>query len=154
MLNKAVNQDRAASLNPTDDLVDAPSIGPKTAKRFADIGIMTVEQFLAGAPENMAARLNTRWITEEKLRDWQDQALLVCEVPSLCGYKSQLLVGVECRSAHQLAACDAASLHPKLEQFCGTSAGKRALRSSNLPPQEEVAQWIRDAGRTNLRRSA
>lgn len=152
--SKADRTDRAASLNLTDNLVDAPSIGPKTAKRFADIGITTVEQFLAGAPDQMAARLETRWITEEKLRDWQDQARLVCDVPSLCGYKSQLLVGVECRNAHQLASCDAASLHHKLEQFCGTSAGKRALRSSNLPSQEDVAQWIRDAGKMNLRRSA
>lgn len=152
---KAVSDvSRAASLSLTDNLVDAPSIGPKTARRFAAIGITTVEQFLAATPEHMASRLDTRWITAEKLRDWQDQARLVCDVPGLCGYKSQLLVGIECRNAQQLASSDATSLHDKLKQFCNTSAGKQALRSSKLPSQGEVAEWIRDAGRSDLRQSA
>lgn len=150
----AHDQLQEASLHPGDNLVDAPSIGPKTARRFADIGITTVQQFLDGSPARMAAALDTRWITEEKLQDWQDQARLVCEVASLCGYKAQLLVGVECRSARQLAACQASALHAELKQYCGTSAGKRALRSSKLPSPDDVGRWIRDAAVAGLRRSA
>lgn len=143
-----------ANLVPSDDLVDAPSIGPKTAKRFAAIGITTVEQFLAGSPVKMSEKLDTRWITADKLRDWQDQAQLVCDVPSLCGYKSQLLVGVECRSAQALGSEDAPALHSKIAAYCATSAGKRALRSSGIPTAEDVAQWIRDAPSTPQRKAA
>lgn len=142
------------SLRLTDDLVDAPSIGPKTAKRFASIGITTVEEFLAGDPAEMASQLNTRWITTEKLVDWQDQAQLVCDVANLCGYKSQLLVGVNCRDAEQLASSETLSLHRSLKAFSKTSAGRRALRNSKLPSCDDVAMWIRDAGQCKLRKSA
>lgn len=145
----------SASLAPTDDLVDAPSIGPKTAKRFAKIGITTVAQFLDASPEEMAEQLDTRWINEELLVDWQDQARLVCDVPSLCGYKAQLLVGVECRDAASLASERAKPLHKKIKAFAQTSEGKRALRSSRVPSKEDIAQWIDDAvSQIDLRKSA
>ena len=65
----------------TDDLVDAPSIGPKTAKRFAKIGITTVAQFLEASPAAVADQLRTRWIKTETIVDWQEQARLVATVP-------------------------------------------------------------------------
>ncbi len=69
-------------------LVDAPSIGPKTAKRFAEIGIHNIDDFLSADANEMAQQLNTSWIKPELIEDWQDQAQLVCEVPALCGYKA------------------------------------------------------------------
>ncbi len=145
---------RRATLAATDNLVDAPSIGPKTAKRFAAVGITTVRQFLAASPSALADQLDTRWITAEKVADWQDQAQLVCDVPSLCGYKAQLLVGVDCRDVQTLAGAKASPLQAQIEQFCATSAGRRALRNSSIPSRDDVAQWIRDAGTSPLRRSA
>ncbi len=141
-------------LGMSDDLVDAPSIGPKTAKRFEKIGISTVEQFLKSSPESMAKKIKTRWIKADTIRDWQDQARLVSTVAALCGYKAQLLVGVECRDAGSLAAERAAALHSKIEQFASTSAGKRALRSSDVPSLDDVGSWIESAATASLKRSA
>ena len=152
---KVPNAPLNTNLSLADNLVDAPSIGPKTAKRFAGIGVTTVREFLAGEAGELATRLGTRWITADKIIDWQDQARLVCDVPGLCGYKSQLLVGVDCRSAKILVAEDAASLHARIVGFCATSAGKRVLRSSAVPNQPEVAKWIRQAAQSSpLRESA
>ncbi len=63
----AASPARQPRLALTDDLVDAPSIGPKTAKRFAAIGITTVEQFLNESPEQMETSLRTSWITATKI---------------------------------------------------------------------------------------
>lgn len=144
----------STNLSLTDDLVDAPSIGPKTAKRFVDIGIHTVEQFLAGDPAEIAAAINTGWIKTDTIVDWQDQARLVVEVPGLCGYKSQLLVGVECRTRETLASQDASALHEKISSFANTSAGKRVLRSNRLPSQDDIQQWVQNAAAEQVRRTA
>ncbi len=136
---------RQPSLSPADDLVDAPSIGPKTAKRFAKIGVTKVAQFLAASPDQMAALIDTRWITVETVRDWQSQAWLVCQIPSLCGYKSQLLVSVGCTTTATLAKQQADALHQLISDFANTSEGQRILRSSNVPSKENVARWISDA---------
>ena len=145
---------RSPSLSRSDPIVDAPSIGPKTAKRFHAIGIDTVHQFLAESPQRMASSLDTSWIDAELLQRWQDQAKLICEVPGLCGYKSQLLVGADCRSRETLAQENPENLHDRISSFAATSAGKRALRSSRLPSREDVAEWIRDASENPLRRTA
>ncbi len=138
----------------TDDLVDAPSIGPKIAKRFAGIGITTVEQFLAASPGTMAKELNTNWIDAETLVDWQDQARLVATVPGLSGYKAQLLVGAGCRDCQSLASKQAATLHRQIENFAGSSEGERILRNSKLPSMNDVSQWITNAAVSPQRRSA
>ena len=143
----------APSLAMTDDLVDAPSIGPKTAKRFAAIGITTVQQFVSASAPSMASRLNTRWIKTETIQDWQDQARLVASVPGLCGYKAQLLVGVECRDRAALAAQSASRLHVQIAQFAATKAGKRALRSSRVPTEEDVRGWISSASEEELKQA-
>lgn len=128
-----------------NDLVDAPSIGPKTAKRFAKISIHTIGEFLAADPADMAQRLDTRWINEDLLVDWQDQARLVCQLGSLCGYKAQLLVGVECRATDQLAVEDAGDLAAEIADFAATKAGERILRSGSPPDRDEVQKWIDEA---------
>ncbi|MEM7478254.1 MAG: DUF4332 domain-containing protein [Planctomycetota bacterium] len=137
--------EKEATLNLTDDLVDAPSIGPKTVKRFQKIGIHTVAEFLNGSPNEMAKQLNTRWITPETLVEWQDQARLVCDVPALCGYKAQLLVAVGCRDQKSLAASNAFDLAKAIEQYCQTLEGKRILRRSKLPSKDDIAGWITSA---------
>ena len=136
---------RRSKLAPADSLVDAPSIGPKTAARFDKIGIHTVADFLAGSPSEMAAALKTGWISADKLRQWQLQARLVCDIPSLCGYKSQLLVGVECLDAAMLANASADRLSRQILHFAKTSEGKRILRSSKVPVRDDIQVWIDDA---------
>jgi predicted flap endonuclease-1-like 5' DNA nuclease len=143
-----------SSLSLTDDLVDAPSIGTKTAARFAAIGVTTVAQFLAGNPEKLSRAINARWIKPETIVDWQDQARLVMAIPELCAYKAQLLVGVDCRHKADLAKQNAKALHAQLATFAGTSNGKRVLRSNRLPTVEDVGSWIRSAADDSLKRTA
>lgn len=129
-------------LNEQSNLVDAPSIGPKTAKRFEKIGIERVGQFLASQPEQLAQRLDTRWITTALISQWQDQSRLVCQIPALCGYEAQLLVAVDCRTRSQLEQQNARELHERLRNFCATPEAERILRSSSPPSANEVACWI------------
>ncbi len=124
------------------DLVDAPSIGPKTAKRFEKIGIHTIGQFLDAAASTMRADLDTRWITETLLVQWQEQAQMVCDVPELCGYKAQLLVEAGCRDAASLAASTPSELFGRVDAVCHSIDGQRILRSSTPPQQAEIAEWI------------
>lgn len=133
-------------------LVEAPSIGPKTAKRFENIGIRTIRQFVSVNAEELVERLATRWITVELIRDWQDQARLVCEVPVLSGYRAQLLVAVGCRTSWQLRTSSATALFAQLEPFCNTAEGEQILRSARIPTVEDVEAWI-DSAKQFARRS-
>lgn len=137
---------RTSTLSLTSDLVDAPSIGPKTARRFAKIGITTVGDFIAANRGEMVTQLATRWISEELLHDWQDQAQLVCDVNTLCGYKAQLLVGIGCRSSAELVSGNVVLIHQQIQEFVQTNEGARILRSSRVPSETEIARWIESAG--------
>ncbi|GAB5402632.1 MAG: DUF4332 domain-containing protein [Aureliella sp.] len=131
------------------DLVDAPSIGPKTARRFEKIGIQTIGQFLDAAASDMRSDLDTRWITENLLVQWQEQAQLVCDVPQLCGYKAQLLVEAGCHDAASLAASTPSELFGRVDAVCHSIDGQRILRSSTPPKQSDIAQWIAAAQMTS-----
>ncbi|HAC92468.1 MAG TPA: hypothetical protein DCF63_17840 [Planctomycetaceae bacterium] len=126
-------------------LVDAPSIGPKTAKRFADIDIHTIAQFVGTGPEQLVQELATKWITENLVRDWQDQARLVCEVPTLPGYGAQLLVAIGCRTAWQLRTANKDNLKAQLDAICMTAEGQHILRSSKPPSAQRIESWIQSA---------
>ncbi len=139
------------SIGYSSSLVDAPSIGPKTAKRFGNIGIHNIGEFVEVSSEELAARLATRWITADLIGEWQDQARLVCDVPALSGYSAQLLVALDYRTAWQLRTANAASLFSQLNQFCHTSEGQYILRASRVPTLSDVTSWIESA-RTHARR--
>jgi hypothetical protein len=135
----------ASRITLDSDIVDAPSIGLKTAARFYQIGIRTIGQFLAASPVEMTDLLQANWVDAPKLIDWQDQARFVVQVPALCGYKSQLLIGVECRRVEELASQDSDRLHRAVDVYCATDAGVSILRSAAVPSRDEVAQWILSA---------
>ena len=129
----------------SDDLERAPSIGPKTAERFAAFGIKTVAEFLAGDPDAMAAKLDTRHITPETLRDWQDQSRLVASVPGLRGTHAQLLVGAGYRSVDALAAAEVDKLCAAVLAFRRTRDGQRVLRDGAAPDIERIKGWLESA---------
>jgi hypothetical protein len=158
---------RASEASPADSLrpekvrltlespiVDAPSIGNKTADRFAAIGIRTVGDFLDAEATFMANRLRASHLNAEVLHDWQDQSRLILQVPSLKGHDAQLLVGVDIRTAEELANANARDLHEIMEEFCGTNEGKRILRESSPPDLAEVGQWIVAAKRGQANKAA
>ncbi|MCA9194294.1 MAG: DUF4332 domain-containing protein [Planctomycetales bacterium] len=140
-------------LNITSNIVDAPSIGEKTAERLREVGVMTVGDLLSADADTLSQKLGTNWITAELVEIWQHQAKLVCDVPALCGYKSQLLVAAGCRAKSQLALSRPATLHGQVIQVCQSENGKRILRSAKLPTLDDITQWI-DSARSTLSRSA
>ena len=145
---------RGARVSMDSDIVDAPSIGPKTAARFNQVGIDTIRQFLSNSAADTATLLDVSWVDESTLNDWQDQARLVVDVPALCGYKAQLLVGIDCRSADELASFEIEALHYAMRKFCRSDAGARILRSAAIPSQDEVASWIESAAHCAARNVA
>lgn len=150
----SLSGDTKSKLNRSDNIVDAPSIGPKTAVRFEQIGINTIEQFLTADVQSLAEALETKWITADLLQDWQDQARLVCDVPALCGYKAQLLVAVDCRNADELASCDREELYTCIERFCETKEADRILRSSSPPDADEIEKWILSSKNGQMRKAS
>ncbi len=141
-------------LQPSDDVEKGPSIGPKTAKRLAKVGIRTVADLLDGDPEELSSAIDARWVTDEMVRDWQDQARLVCRIPDLRGHDAQLLVGCDYRTPEAIAAARPAELLSEVLAFAGTSQGQSVLRSGKEPDRAEVEGWIAAARSARSLRSA
>ena len=137
-----------------DDLVEAPSIGPKTAARFEPLGIRTVRDLLSLDVTEAADKLNVRHITADVLSDWQDQARLVCTVPWLRGTHAQLLVGAEYRSAKEIATADLGEVLAGILRFAATSQGERVLRTNPPPERDKVNTWIGFAKQADITRAA
>jgi len=135
-------------------LVEAPSIGPKTAARFTPLGIHTVRDLLELDAESVAAQLKVRHISADVLRDWQDQARLVCTVPWLRGTHAQLLVGAEYRKAEELAKADIGEALASILRFAATNQGERILRTNPPPEREKVATWLSFAQQADVSRVA
>jgi hypothetical protein len=132
----------AAKLTLESALDEAPSIGPKTAARFARIGVKTVGQLLAIDAKSAAAQIKARHITAEVIDEWKAQAELVRAVPSLSSCDAQLLTGVGVRDAETLSSMNPKALAKLVEPFAASSDGQRILRSSNPPDLEEIKGWI------------
>jgi len=142
-------------LHRSDPIVDAPSIGPKTAARMAVIDIHNVGSFLDEDAGSMAVRLETRWITAKMIGDWQAQARLMCEIPGLLARDTQLLVGAGYRNFDQIKAADASLMHQAITRFADTSEGRSVMRNGEAPSLWLVQQWIEMCLRiSSQRRSA
>lgn len=129
-------------LKSDDPVVDAPSIGPKTAARLNEVGIDTVEDFLRAHPIALAARLEMAHITPEIVTAWQDQAKLVCAVPGLRGTHAQLLVGAGYATVDALTGGDEATLCADVLRYALTPSGQRILRDGPPPDIEKIKTWI------------
>ena len=141
-------------LKAADDVVDAPSIGSKTAKRLQKIGITTVQQLLACDAEEVAKQLRVRYIDTDVVKDWQAQAGLVCHIPNLRGHDAQILVACDYADAEDVAEASADDLLAEASEFAASREGKRLLRSSPPPDREEIEDWIEWAGLADETRDA
>ncbi len=126
-------------------IVDAPSIGPKTATRFNEIGMQTIADLLQAEVTETAKRLDTRHITADLLRDWQAQSNLMVTVPGLRGHDAQLLVAANVRDRATLSKSQVTSLLQAVEAVAQSSQGRSILRDSAAPDLEEVTSWINSA---------
>jgi len=145
--NSLENQPLRFRLAAGDPLVDAPSIGPKTARRFAEIGIASVDQFLRCDPAATADRLATGWISADTISGWQTQARLMCQIPDLLCRDAQMISGAGYTAAAGVAAADPQTLYDRVASFAATSSGQRYLRGGPLPAPQDAVRWQRDAAR-------
>jgi hypothetical protein len=120
---------------------ESPSIGPKTARRLERVSILTVSDLLEADPKPTAAQLNVPHITPEVIRDWQDQAKLVCSVPGLRGHDAQILVASGYRDALDISTAPTEDLVMAAALFAETREGQRVIRSGKLPDEAEVTAW-------------
>ena len=123
-------------------IVDAPSIGPKTAARMEAIGYRTVRQFLLADASVISQALNHRRLTPELLETWQKQSRLMCQVPMLRGHDVQMLIASGIETPQALATESAERLLTKVDRIARSAEGKRILRGSSRPDLEEVKNWI------------
>ncbi len=132
-------------LSERDDIVDAPSIGERTAGRLAGAGLLTVADLLRADADEVAATVDHRHIKADTIRLWQDQARLVMEIPGLRGTHAQLLTGAGYRTASGVAQADAGELSAAILRFASTSDGQRLLRDGAAPDIEKIKIWIEQA---------
>lgn len=148
------NQEKRFYLSMDDDIVDAPSIGPKTAERLHPARIFTVRDLLNADAASVADVVTARHITAQAVRDWQDQARLVITVPFLRGTHAQLLVGAGFRSYEDVALADQATLMSALLKFATTREGQGILRNGPPPDMEKVVKWMEHALESEPARAA
>ena len=123
-------------------IVNAPSIGARTAQQLESLGITTVDDLLQANAGELAKRLGNRRVTAELVRQWQQQTVLACRIPQLRGHDAQLLVAVGVTEPEQLAGADPNELLAKVSALVSTKDGKRILRNGKEPDLAEIQEWI------------
>jgi len=132
-------------LAPADDIVDAPSIGPRMAERLRPLGILTVHDLLVEEPAALANALGVAHVNAATIVDWQAQAQLVCTVPGLSGTVAQLLVGAGYRTREQIAAVEPDKLSADVLAFAASDKGRRVLRDGEPPDVARIKAWAEGA---------
>ena len=141
-------------LRPESPVVDAPSIGHKTARLLQRIGIMTIGDLLVCDAEVTARRIRHPRITADVLVTWQRQAALMCAIHELrCG-DAQVLVACCIHQPADLLRISASALYAIVGPFVETIEGRRLLRSATPPTAEDVARWVESAQEGGLSRAA
>ncbi|MDA1051112.1 MAG: DUF4332 domain-containing protein [Planctomycetota bacterium] len=129
-------------LGRNDLVVDAPSIGARTAERLEAIGIETVADLLKADPDSISGQLGVKRFTADVVTQWQQQTELVCRVPQLRGHDAQILVALGITNVEELAASDPQELWTLVEPFVETKEGKRIIRNGKEPDLKEVTAWV------------
>ncbi|MEO8493907.1 MAG: DUF4332 domain-containing protein [Planctomycetota bacterium] len=125
-----------------NSVVDAPSIGARTAERLEAIGVRTVSDLLNADPQSLSERLEVKRFTPAVVTEWQQQTELACRVPQLRGHDAQILVSLGVTDVEALAASDAQRLWTLVEPFVETKDGKRIIRNGKTPDLAEVTEWV------------
>ncbi|MEO1719312.1 MAG: DUF4332 domain-containing protein [Pseudomonadota bacterium] len=158
-LDRQSRQDRTQDavrfyLSIDDPVVDAPSIGPRTAARLEAVGIHTVRDLLDADAEMSAAELDARHITADVIEAWKKQARLVLTIPFLRGTHAQLFVGAGFDDAGAITRTPKTEILASILRFAATRDGQRLLRDGPPPPQEKIEAWVDNAERAEPSRAA
>ncbi len=143
--DELLKSSRRGSLTMASPIVDAPSIGKKTAARLNKVGINTTGDLIQANTDKLAERLNSRYMTSETLTDWQDQTLLMIDMPSLRVHDAQILVGAGVRCVEDLAEASASDLLKAATTFLKSPKGSRLADNGTEVDQEEIYDWIEEA---------
>jgi hypothetical protein len=141
-------------LSRTSDVVQAPSIGPRTAELLHGAGVRTIEELLSVTAERLSEKLNQKRVTSEVVRRWQVQAQLVCRIPELRGHDAQILAACGITSPELLAGRSAEELLSAMRPFLESAEGRRILRNQDGPDLQEVSEWIQWAANARPLRAA
>ncbi len=141
-------------LRSDSQVVDAPSIGAKTARRLAKIGVKTVADLLDLDPQAAAEKLTQRYITDTVIRVWQDQARLVCHIPEIRGHDAALMVACGWNDPDRIAGTEPRELFAAVDQYVDSSEGQRIVRAGKRPDLAEVSKWIEMAKRSRSMKAA
>jgi len=123
-------------------LVDAPSIGPKTAAHFSAIQVFTIGEFLDLPAASMSRRIRRTWITTTVIEAWQAQTRLMCDIPGLLTRDVQMLVSVGCRSTDDLILQQPLELAGQMAAQAQTPDGRRMLHGAPPATADDIARWI------------
>jgi hypothetical protein len=137
-------------LKGTSRIADAPSIGPKMARRFQSVGIRTVSDLLALSPATVAVLLDIRNISALDISDWQAQAMLSCTVPDLIHREAQAVVACGPRSVEELAQADAGALAEAMIQWAKDPEGAHVWGSGS--PSRSDAESLVERARSVVSR--
>ncbi len=141
-------------LDSTDALVDAPSIGARTAEYFHEIGVTTVGDLIKLNAKEAASQIDNRRISEKTIREWQTQAVMACRIPQIRGHDAQILVGCGIKDPTTLARMDPDEVWAIVKPFAKSPEGKRIIRGGKGPDLAEVRDWITWAKSSRTMRSA
>ncbi len=141
-------------LAPGDDIVDAPSIGSRTAERLRAAGVRCVRDLLDADAANLAIRLKARSVGTATITAWQHQARLVIAIPFLRGSHAQLLAGAGYVAPEAIAAADSNTLMAAILRFAATREGQSVLRAGPPPDIEKIVSWTRNAAEAEVERAA
>ena len=141
-------------LDASDPLVDAPSIGARTAEHFHKLGAMTVGDFIKLKPSSTASKIDNRRINAKTIRQWQAQAVMACRIPQIRGHDAQILVACDVTDPTMLARMDPEELWARVKPFSKTSEGKRIIRNGKAPNLAEVRDWVMWAKASRTMRAA
>ncbi|MEL6567642.1 MAG: DUF4332 domain-containing protein [Pseudomonadota bacterium] len=134
-----------SGLNLDSPVVDAPSIGKRTARHLRRAEITTIGELLAAEPATVAEIINQRHISGQTILDWQDQTRLKMALPSLRVHDVQILVGSGIRDVDALKTASATSLFEAAILFARTPAAERIIHDADKPTRDEVDGWISKA---------
>lgn len=143
-----------AHWNYQSNAADVLSLGPRTAGRLLQLGVRSVRDLLAAKPQAVAQRLQDERFTAETVADWQREAQLLIEAPSLPTEAARLLAVVGYSSAQRVARATPTELLAALEQLADQPHRAKWISQQPRPGVQEVNTWIRCAQQSLAARAA